>query len=134
MTATQTKYEFGPFCYEHHIKMDPNQTLPPRTENGRTQGITFACPAPGCLVLYNGAMGYFMLEPCPCVKCEKDGAPMYLSEYFPERPSLRLWKCPLCKTVRANGEASVGSQEEPPQKEPPQAHPRQERQTRAKEA
>ena len=57
-----------------------------------------------------------MMEPCPCVKCERDGAPMYLSEYLPERPSLRLWKCPLCKTVRANGEVSVGSQEEPPQK------------------
>lgn len=56
---------------------------------------------------------------------------MYLSEYLPERPSLRLWKCPLYKTVRANGEVSVGSQEEPPQKEPPRAHPRQERQTRA---
>lgn len=32
---------------------------------------------------------------------------MYLSEYFPEKFGLSLWKCPLCKSVRANPEISA---------------------------
>ena len=118
MTSTQTRYEFQAFCYKHHIEMKPNQTLP-ATGNGRPQGITFACPKPDCMIRYNSSKGYFALtqdargnwgkpELGPLVTCERDGAPMYLSEFFPDRWSLRLWKCPLCKTVRANGEISSG--------------------------
>ena len=114
MTATQRRYEFQPFCYKHQVEMKPNQTL--RTfEKWPTQSITFACPNLDCLVHYNSAKGYFVLthdargnwgqlEPGPQVRCERDKALMFLSEFFPDRWSLRLWKCPLCKTVRANGE------------------------------
>ena len=117
MAATQVRHEFLPFCYEHHVEMNRNQ-IRATTEGGHTQEITFACPAPDCLVLFSSSMGYFMLdqdgngngieaEPGPEVRREKDGAPMYLSEVLPERRSLRLWKCPLCKIVRANGEVSA---------------------------
>ena len=114
MTATQKRYEFQPLCYMHHVEMKPNETLP-TTEKRSPQGITFACPKPDCLVHYNNSKGYFMLtqntsgnwgepEPGPLVRCERDRSPMFLSEFLPDRWSLRLWKCPLCKIVRANGE------------------------------
>ena len=117
MTATQTRYEFQAFCYEHRVEMKPNQTLP-ATEKEPTHGITLACPKLDCMIHYNSSKGYFTLtqdargnwgkpEPGPRVTCEKDGAPMYLSEFLPDRWSLHLWKCPLCKIVRANGEISA---------------------------
>ena len=98
------RYEFSPFCYEHHVEMNRNGILS-TAKGGPTEGITFACPEPDCLVHYHSSKGYFMLsqdekgngikpEPGPGVRCEKDGAPMYLSEFLPERRSLRLWKCP----------------------------------------
>lgn len=117
MTATHRKYEFQPFCYKHQVEMKPKQTLR-AIEQRPMQGITFACPNLDCLVHYNSSKGYFVLthdargnwgqpEPGPQVRCERDRSPMYLSEFFPDRWSLRLWKCPLCKTVRANAEVPV---------------------------
>lgn len=115
MTATQSRYEFQPFCYKHQVEMKPKKTLPTTTKGS---GITFACPRPDCFVHYNSAKGYFMLtqnasgnwgetEPRLLVRCERDRAPMFLSEFFPDRWSLRLWKCPVCKTVRPNAEVSA---------------------------
>ena len=117
MGATQMRFEFRPFCYEHQVQMKPNQTLR-TTEKWPNYGITFACPNPDCLVHYNSSKGYFLLthdtsgnwgqpKPGPLILCEKDRSPMYLSEFFPDRRSLRLWKCPQCKTVRANAEISA---------------------------
>lgn len=116
MTATQTRYEFQPFCYKHQVEMNPKKTQP-KTARGPTQQITFACPRHDCLVHYNTSQGYFLLqnasgnrgkpEPGLLVRCERDRSPMYLSEFFPDRWSLRLWKCPLCHTVRANAEVSA---------------------------
>lgn len=117
MTAAQKSYEFLPFCYKHQVEMKPKQTRR-TTENGATQQITFACPRRDCLIHYNSSQGYFLLtkdangnggepEPGLVVPCERDRAPMYLSEFFPDRWSLRLWKCPVCKTVRANAEVSA---------------------------
>ena len=117
MAATQTKYEFQPFCYKHQVEMKPKKTLP-ITARGPTQGVTFACPKHDCLLHYNSSQGYFLLtqnaggnggksEPAILVRCERDRSPMFLSEFFPDRRSLRLWKCPLCKTVRANAEMSA---------------------------
>ena len=114
MTATQKRHESQPFCYMHQVEMKPKQTLS-TIEQRPTQGITFARPNPDCLVHYNSSKGYFVLtqdargnwgkpEPGPVVRCERDLALMFLSEFFPDRWSLRLWKCPLCKAVRANGE------------------------------
>jgi len=82
MAATQTRYEFLPFCYERHVEMNHNQ-IASTIEGGPTQGITFACPEPDCLVHYNSVKGYFMLtrhengngskpEQGPGVRCEKD--------------------------------------------------------------
>lgn len=82
MAATQMRYGFQPFCYEHQVEMKPNQTL--RTiEKRPTQGITFACPKPDGLVYYNSARGYFMLT--------RDESGNW---------GLRLGKCPFCKIVR----------------------------------
>ena len=119
MTVPQT-YEFQPFCYKHQVEMKPKKTLP-ATAKGPTQGITFACPKPDCFLHYNRSRGYFLLtqntsgnwdelEPGLLVRCEKDRSPMFLSEFFPDRWSLRLWKCPLCKTVRANAEISAAQE------------------------
>lgn len=115
MAATQMIHGFQPFCYEHHVAMNSNGIH--ATAEGPTQETTFACREPACLVRYNSAKGYFMFtgdangngfkpEPGPQVNCEQDGAPMYLSEFLPERPSLRLWKCPRCRVVRANSEVT----------------------------
>lgn len=123
MTATQIRSEFLPFCYEHHIVMNPDQILS-TTEERPTHEATFACIEPDCLVRYNSSKGYFLLaedasgngvkpEPGPRVRCERDGAAMYLSEFLPERPSLRLWKCPLCRIVRANIESHRGLRAQP---------------------
>lgn len=117
MTATQARYEFQPFCYKHQVEMKPAQTLR-TTERVPAQQITFACPRPECLLHYNSSLGYFLLpqngrgkygkpEPGLLVRCERDRAPMFLFEFFPNRWTLRLWKCPLCKTVRANAELSA---------------------------
>lgn len=120
MAATQMRYEFQPFCYKHQVEMKANQTLR-MIEKRPAQEITFTCLNPDCLVHYNSVMGYFTLtqhengngikaEPGPRVRCESDGAPMCLSEFLPERRSLRLWKCPMCRLVRANGEISAASE------------------------
>ena len=117
MTTTRTRNGFQPLCYKHQVEMTPNQTLR-TTERVPPQRITFACPRPDCLVHYNSTKGYFMLalnasgnwgepEPGPLVACERDRAPMYLSEFIADRWALRLWKCPLCKTVCANAEFSA---------------------------
>lgn len=114
------EHEFLPFCYECHVEMNRIQILS-MTRGMPARGISFVCPEPDCLVHYNSLKGYFVFsraengdgikpEPGPEVRCEKDGAPMYLSEFLPERPSLRLWKCPLCRIVRANSETTVASQ------------------------
>lgn len=117
MPATQTRDGFQPFCYEHHVELNRNK-IHSTTEGEPNQHITFACPVPDCLVQFNSSKGYFMLnqngngngtgaQPGPRVRCETDGAPMYLSEILPERRSLRLWKCPVCKIVRANSDVSA---------------------------
>lgn len=120
MTAPQRRYEFQPFCYKHQVEMTPNRTL--RTsKKGPIEQITFACPRADCLVRYNTSQGYFLLtqnasgnwgepERGLLVRCERDRAPMYLSEFIPDRWSLRLWKCPLCHMVRANAEASAAQE------------------------
>lgn len=119
MAATQTRsgsHRFHPFCYEHHVAMNSTQTS--SAAEGLTHETTFACLERECLVRYSSSKGYFMFphdangngskpEPGPRVRCERDGAPMYLSEFLPERPSLRLWKCPLCNLVRANTEVTA---------------------------
>lgn len=117
MAVPRAKYDVHPFCYKHRVEMKPNRTLS-MIEQRPTQGITFVCPKSDCFIHYNSAKGYFLLtenangscvepEPALLVRCERDRAPMYLSEFFPDRWSLRLWKCPLCKTVRANAEVSA---------------------------
>ena len=117
MTTARTRNGYQPLCYKHQVEMNANQTLR-TTEKVPTQLITFACPRPDCSVHYNSSKGYFMLalnairnwgepEPGPLVRCERDRAPMYLSEFIPDRWALRLWKCPLCKTVRPNAEFSA---------------------------
>lgn len=117
MALTLMRFEFLPFCYRHNVEMKPDQTLP-ATEKEPAQPITFACPRAGCFVRYNSSNGYLVLtqdasgdwageDLGPLVRCEKDRAPMYLSEFLTERRNLRLWKCPICKTVRANAEVSV---------------------------
>jgi len=117
MAATQMRHEFQPFCYKHQVEMKPNQK-PRAIEKRPAQGITFVCPNRDCLVHYNSSKGYFAIaqdargnlgqpEPGLLVRCEMDKAPMFLSEFFPDRWTLRLWKCPLCKTVRANPEVSA---------------------------
>ena len=117
MAAKPARYEFQPFCYKHRVEMKPNHTLS-TIEQRPTQSFTFACPKSDCFIHYNGSKGYFLLtqdasgnwgkpEPGLLVRCERDRAPMFLSEFFPDRWSLRLWKCPLCHTVRANAEVSA---------------------------
>ena len=117
MSATQTTYEFQPFCYKHHVEMKPKKDSPDDRKRP-TRGITFACPRSDCFVHYHRSKGYFMLsqaengngikpEPGLLVRCEKDREPMFLSEFFPDRWSVRLWKCPVCKTVRPNAEVSA---------------------------
>ena len=120
MAATQMRYEFQPFCYMHQVEMKPKQTRQ-TTRNGPAQRTIFACPRADCLVHYDTSQGYFLLtrnadgncgipEPGLLVRCERDRAPMYLSEFFPDRWSLRLWKCPLCHTVRANADISAAQE------------------------
>ena len=117
MADTQMRYEFQPFCYKHQVEMKPTQTHR-ATEKVPTDRITFACSKAHCFVHYNSSQGYFLLtqnangnlgktEPGLLVRCERDRAPMFLFEFFPDRWTLHLWKCPLCKTVRANAEVSV---------------------------
>ena len=117
MATAQMKFGLNPFCYEHHVQM--NQILSTANEVS-AQSVTFGCPEPGCLVHYRSSKGYFLLahdekgngsnpESGPRVRCKEDGAPMYLSEFLPQRPTLRLWKCPLCGFLRATHDVPAAS-------------------------
>ena len=86
MAATQTRYEFLPFCYERHVEMNHNQ-IASTIEGGPTQGITFACPEPDCLVHYNSVKGYFMLTRHENGNGSQGG----------EAYTLRAWRRPLAR-------------------------------------
>jgi hypothetical protein len=113
MPATQPSKKLRALCHEHHTEMSLNQSLL------YSEGDTYVCTEPDCLVHYNTSRGYFMVsqngnikerDMVPTVRCPHDGAPMYLDEIGVEKRDFRLWRCPQCEASRSNEEGLIGSQ------------------------
>ena len=77
----------------------------------------YACPVPGCVILYEASKGYFVSIPpadpeeqeiMPRVTCPNDGSSMYLAQVLPDKRSFRLWRCPKCDASLTNEEPSQG--------------------------
>ncbi|HYY72456.1 MAG TPA: hypothetical protein VE778_02575 [Candidatus Bathyarchaeia archaeon] len=105
-----TRDDLDVLCYQHHREMG----LEP---GGKSEGASFRCEEPGCLIRFNASRGYFLgtqdkmtlqEEILPRVFCSSDKSPMYLAETETKSKSYRLWKCPECGTSRTNEGISDG--------------------------
>ena len=116
MPATQSSRELHALCHEHHVEMRLKQILL-KIVGQDIQTLAYVCPWPDCLVHYNIARGYFMLnqdgnlselDMLPRVRCPYDEMPMYLAEINPEKRDFRLWRCPQCDGRLTNEEGLIG--------------------------
>lgn len=103
MLANQLANSLQPLCYEHHTGM---RLVPIVAGNGGNpaQEPKYACQESDCLVRFTTTEGYFVAphetgqvedEILPRVRCQHDGAPMYVGEVRPKERSFRLSRCPL---------------------------------------
>jgi hypothetical protein len=109
--GTRTHENLGVLCFQHHTGM----VLKPSSTSSETS--LYACPVPGCLILYDASRGYFVSsqapnpeeqEIMPRVICPNDGSFMYLAQVLPEKRSFRLWKCPKCDARLTSEDSSQG--------------------------
>ena len=114
MPTPQPAKQLHALCHEHHIEMRLTDVLI-KTEGAPTHTSTYACPEPDCAVSYTPSKGYFLAakhgqvehDMTPRVTCRRDGQRMYLAEINPEKRAFRLWRCPLCDSIRTNEEGLV---------------------------
>ena len=104
------KNDLRVLCYQHHREMGLERA-------SESEGASFRCEEPGCLIRFNASRGYFLdtkdnmtleQEILPRVFCSSDKSPMYLAETQTKFKSYRLWKCPECGTSRTNEGISDG--------------------------